>query len=130
MSAFHAAITGSPAARREAKPRLILSNSRANSRSQSEPGILVPGRRYLPLSGPQPPMKPPDLMPQGRAMNVGGKAKPPQPITKQPDIASKTHTGLLANEEDERYQYLLKHGNIKKIEDEDKILYAELPQIP
>lgn len=63
-------------------------------------------------------------------MNVGGKAKPPQPITKQPDIASNTHTGLLANEEDERYQYLLKHGNIKKIEDEDKILYAELPQIP
>ena len=63
-------------------------------------------------------------------MNVGGKAKPPQPVTKQPDIASKTHTGLLANEEDERYQYLLKHGNIKKIEDDDKILYAELPQIP
>lgn len=36
----------------------------------------------------------------------------------------------MASEEDERYRYLLKHGNLKKVEDEDKILYAELPQIP
>ena len=36
----------------------------------------------------------------------------------------------MASEEDERYRYLLKHGNVKKVEDEDKILYAELPQIP
>ena len=130
MAAFHAAVTGSPAARREAKPRLILNNPRSNSRSQSEPGILVPGRRYLPLSGPPIPMKPPDLMPQGKAINVGGKPRPPAAGTSKPDIASKVHTELLANEEDERYQYLLKHGNIKKIEDDDKILYAELPQIP
>lgn len=130
MCAFHAAVTGSPAARREAKPRLILNNPRSKSRSQSEPGIFVPGRRYSLSSVPPVPVKPPDLMPQGKAINVGGKPRPPQAATKQPDIASKAHLELLANEEDERYQYLLKHGNIKKIEDDDKILYAELPQIP
>ena len=56
------------------------------------------------------------------------KAKPT--ATKSPDIARTDYPGLIASEEDERYRYLLKHGNLKKVEDEDKILYAELPQIP
>ena len=33
---------------------------------------------------------------------------------------------LAANEEDERYRYLLKHGIVKRVEDEDKIIFAEL----
>ena len=33
-------------------------------------------------------------------------------------------------EDDERYRYLLKHGIVRKVEDEDKIIFAELPQIP
>lgn len=37
---------------------------------------------------------------------------------------------LTANEEDERYRYLLKHGIVRRVEDEDKIIFAELRQIP
>ena len=37
---------------------------------------------------------------------------------------------LTQNEEDERYRYLLKNGIVRRIEDEDKIIFAELPQIP
>jgi len=37
---------------------------------------------------------------------------------------------LAANEEDERYRYLLKNGIVRRVEDEDKIIFAELPQIP
>jgi len=68
-----------------------------------------------------------DLAPQGKSLSVG---KPKPIATKTPDIARNSHPGLMASEEDERYRYLLKHGNLKKVEDEDKILYAELPQIP
>lgn len=35
------------------------------------------------------------------------------------------------NEEtDERYRYLLRHGNVHHIEVESKTIYVELPQIP
>lgn len=68
-------------------------------------------------------------MPQGKALNLG-KGKPVPVVQKQPDIARIPHSGLMANEQDERYRYLLKHGNLKRVEDDDKILYAELPQIP
>ena len=37
---------------------------------------------------------------------------------------------LQQNEDDERYRYLLKHGIVRKVEEEDKIIFAELPQIP
>ena len=37
---------------------------------------------------------------------------------------------LIENEEDERYRYLLKHGSVKRVEDEDKVIFAELKQIP
>jgi hypothetical protein len=34
---------------------------------------------------------------------------------------------LQKNEDDERYRYLLKHGIVRRVEDEDKIIFAELP---
>ena len=37
---------------------------------------------------------------------------------------------LAANEDDERYRYLLRHGIVRRVEDEDKIIFAELRQIP
>lgn len=37
---------------------------------------------------------------------------------------------LLNEEKDERYRYLLRHGNIQNIEQETLTLYVELPQIP
>lgn len=37
---------------------------------------------------------------------------------------------LLTEEKDERYRYLLRHGNILNIESETLTLYVELPQIP
>ena len=35
-----------------------------------------------------------------------------------------------AAENDERYKYLLKNGIVRRVEEDDKIIYAELPQIP
>lgn len=65
-------------------------------------------------------------MPQGKAINVGvkGKAQPTTGSVKY-DIAK-----LAANETDERYQYLLKRAIIRRVEDDDKIIYAELPGLP
>jgi hypothetical protein len=37
---------------------------------------------------------------------------------------------LINEEKDERYRYLLRHGNIVSIESETLSLYVELPQIP
>lgn len=37
---------------------------------------------------------------------------------------------LLAEEKDERYRYLLKHGNVHYIETDSYSLFVELPQIP
>ena len=39
-------------------------------------------------------------------------------------------TKLLRDESDERYRYLIRHGNLHFIERESKTLYVELPQIP
>ena len=36
----------------------------------------------------------------------------------------------LAAEEDERYRYLLTNGIVRRVEEENKIIFAELPQIP
>ena len=33
---------------------------------------------------------------------------------------------LAASEEDERYRYLLKNGIVRRVEDEDKIIFADL----
>ena len=37
---------------------------------------------------------------------------------------------LLDQEKDERYRYLLRHGNLHYIEQDSYSLYVELPQIP
>jgi leucine-rich repeat-containing protein 49 len=37
---------------------------------------------------------------------------------------------LLLHEQDERYRYLLNCGVVRRIEDDGKMIYAELPQIP
>lgn len=37
---------------------------------------------------------------------------------------------LTANEDDERYRYLLRHGIVRRVEEGDKIIFAELKQIP
>lgn len=37
---------------------------------------------------------------------------------------------LLADEKDERYRYLLRHGNVINVEADTLTLYVELPQIP
>ena len=39
-------------------------------------------------------------------------------------------TKLLRDETDERYLYLIRHGNLHFIEKDSKTLYVELPQIP
>lgn len=37
---------------------------------------------------------------------------------------------LMEEEKDERYRYLLKHGNVHYVEAETNSIYVELPQIP
>ena len=37
---------------------------------------------------------------------------------------------LLNEEKDERYRYLLRHGNVHHVESDSLALYVELPQIP
>lgn len=37
---------------------------------------------------------------------------------------------IALHEKDERFRYLLKHGQLKKIEKAGNIIFAELPQIP
>lgn len=48
--------------------------------------------------------------------------------TKQPDLARLA--AAAAADEDDRYLYLIQHGIIHRVEDEDKIIYAELSKIP
>mmetsp|Transcript_15959 Transcript_15959/g.2645 ORF Transcript_15959/g.2645 Transcript_15959/m.2645 type:complete len:147 (-) Transcript_15959:1461-1901(-) len=70
------------------------------------------------------PNRAPELMPQGKALNlVKGK------IPASNNVNSEINR-LAANETDERYQYLLKKAIIRKIEEGDKIIYAELPGFP
>lgn len=42
-------------------------------------------------------------------------------------ISNNANIELSQNEEDERYRYLLKNGIVRRVEDEDKIIFAELP---
>lgn len=43
---------------------------------------------------------------------------------------NQTASNTLNAEEDERYRYLLKNGIIRRVEEDNKIIFAELPQIP
>ena len=58
-----------------------------------------------------------DLMPQG----MGLKTK----FSDNKNLDLKRLNA--AAENDERYKYLLKNGIIRKVEEDDKIIYAELP---
>ena len=68
----------------------------------NRPGVanLTPGNPY------------PDVGVYGSNQNLG-------PNNKKINVDS--------NEEDERYRYLLKNGIIRRVEEEDKIIFAELP---
>jgi len=51
-------------------------------------------------------------------------------LQKVSDSKSLNLNKILVEEEDERFRYLLKYGNVKRIEKNNSIIYAELPQIP
>ena len=106
--------------RKDTKPTPKLGSffGKAGGKTQTEYG--GPGSIRKPNGQP----KAPDLMPQGKALSVGTKGKPPV-VGNKFDIAK-----LAANENDERYQYLLKRAIIRRVEDEDKLIYAELPGLP
>ena len=91
----------------KATPKLSSFITKTGARSQSEPG----GPGSIRKNTGQP--KPFDLMPQGKALNVGVKGKTPFTGNKY-DIAK-----LAANESDERYQYLLKRAIIRRVEEGD-----------
>ena len=62
-----------------------------------------------------------DLIPQGKALSIAVKKVPAAAPSKlDPQKPSST-------ESDERYQYLMKRGVIKRVEKDDKIIFAELP---
>lgn len=64
-------------------------------------------------------------MPQGKSLNIGVKKLPiaPGPVKYDP-------SKINSNESDERYQYLLKRAIIRRVENDDKIIFAELPGLP
>ena len=64
-------------------------------------------------------------MPQGKSLNIGVKKLPIAPGPVKYD-ASK----ISSTESDERYQYLLKRAIIRRVENDDKIIFAELPGLP
>lgn len=43
---------------------------------------------------------------------------------------NQTFQDIALHEKDERFKYLLKNGELKKIEKSGNIIFAELPQIP
>ena len=64
-------------------------------------------------------------MPQGKSLNIGVKKLP---IT-QAGVKYEQNK-ITTNETDERYQYLLKRAIIRRVENDDKIIFAELPGLP
>lgn len=63
-------------------------------------------------------------MPQGKSLNIGVKKLPVGPLSKnlEPVKAS--------NDSDERYQYLLKRAIIRRVENDERVIFAELPGLP
>ena len=64
-------------------------------------------------------------MPQGKSLNIGVKKLPITSFAGKYDPSK-----LISNETDERYQYLLKRAIIRRVENDDKIIFAELPGLP
>jgi len=50
----------------------------------------------------------------------------PKMLSAEPVLVRK----LMEEEKDERYRYLLKHGNVRFVEADTYSIYVELPQIP
>lgn len=92
---------------------------RQGPRSQSESGGTTSIRKGYNLNS-QNPMT--DLMPQGKSLNIAVKKIPVMPPTRKFEPAK-----LSGNENDERYQYLMKRGIIRRVEKDEKIIFAELP---
>jgi len=61
---------------------------------------------------------------------AGRRPNPPVQKEDEEDYEVIDINTMLLQEEDERFRYLLKYGNIKRIEKNNSIIYAELPQIP
>ena len=53
-------------------------------------------------------------------------ATSPKMLPVEPNLIKK----LSDEEKDERYRYLLKHGNVHFVEADSHTIYVELPQIP
>ena len=64
-------------------------------------------------------------MPQGKSLNIGVKKLPIAPGQGKFDPSK-----ITSIESDERYQYLLKRAIIRRVENDDKIIFAELPGLP
>jgi leucine-rich repeat-containing protein 49 len=64
-------------------------------------------------------------MPQGKSLNIGVKKLPIVPFAGKFEPSK-----IVSNETDERYQYLLKRAIIRRVENDDKIIFAELPGLP
>mgnify|MGYP006085052721 CR=1 FL=1 len=86
------------------------------------------------MSNPTPGHPVPDVGVYGSNQNLGGNVNN-QKINIESKCSFKydknlifdSHLEQTANEEDERYRYLLKNGIVRRVEDEDKIIFAELP---
>ena len=62
-----------------------------------------------------------DLIPQGKSLSIAVK-KVPVAAPSKLDLPKPSST-----ESDERYQYLMKRGIIRRVEKDEKIIFAELP---
>jgi hypothetical protein len=67
-------------------------------------------------------------------MDVGVYGSNPNLASNQTKIDIQSSNSMFYNnlelsqgEEDERYRYLLKNGIVRRVEDEDKMIFAELP---
>lgn len=63
-------------------------------------------------------------MPQGKSLNIGVKKLAIAPTGPKYDQIK------VSNDSDERYQYLLKRAIIRRVENDERLIFAELPGLP
>ena len=63
-----------------------------------------------------------EIAPQGKSLNIAVKKIPVAPQFGKLEAAK-----TAGNDNDERYQYLMKRGIIRRVEKDEKIIFAELP---
>lgn len=63
-----------------------------------------------------------EVLPQGKSLSIAVKKIPGMPLTKKHELVK-----LSGNNNDERYQYLMKRGIIRRVEKDENIIFAELP---